>query len=110
MISGEPADRGLAHTAELIGAERVLWASDWPHLDGAWPDPLRLLLRRKDLSDRQKRQIYSEGAAHFFGMDRLAEELGPGWDLKAPLESVGSIGGGPIQGSLGAPSPIPSSV
>ena len=62
------------------------------------------------LSDHQKRQIYSEGAARFFGMDRLAEELGPGWDLKAPLESVGSIGGGPIQGSLGASSPIPSSV
>jgi predicted TIM-barrel fold metal-dependent hydrolase len=90
VISGEPADPGLAHTAELIGAERVLWASDWPHLDGAWPDPIRLLRERADLSDADKRAIFVHGAAGFYGIDvgGLLAHLGPAWSLDAPLATL----------------------
>ena len=34
VISGESADLGFGATVDLVGAERVLWASDWPHQDG----------------------------------------------------------------------------
>ena len=51
VISGEPADVGLALTVATVGADRVLWASDWPHQDGAWPDPIEIL-RDRDRSVR----------------------------------------------------------
>ena len=90
VISGEPADRGLAMTAQLIGAERVLWASDWPHQDGSWPDPIVALRDRGDLDDGAKRAMLLEGSARFFGIDvgGLGTHLGAGWSLD---ESVSGL-------------------
>jgi len=89
VISGEPADRGLALTAELVGSDRVLWASDWPHLDGAWPDPIVILRDREDLDDEQKRDIFFRGSARFYGID--LGELDRGWDPAADVPAVGGL-------------------
>jgi predicted TIM-barrel fold metal-dependent hydrolase len=93
VISGEPADRGLPLTVALVGAERVLWASDWPHQDGAWPDPLVILRDRPELSEAEKRQVLVQGAARFFRLDlaRLLAHLGPQWSLDAPVACVGPM-------------------
>jgi len=89
-ISGEPADLGLALTAELVGANRVLWASDWPHQDGAWPDPILLLRDRRDLTDGQKRAMFVDGPARFYGIDmeEVLAHLGPGWRIDADLAEI----------------------
>jgi predicted TIM-barrel fold metal-dependent hydrolase len=89
-ISGEPADLGFAHAVRLVGAERVLFASDWPHQDGAWPDPIATLVGRTDLADEEKRRILVDGPARFFRVDlgRLLAHLGPGWTRAAPLEGL----------------------
>ena len=63
ISGGEPDDLGLAHAAELVGADRILFASDWPHMDGAWPDPLAIVRDRVDLTDDQKRAILVDGPA-----------------------------------------------
>ncbi len=86
-ISGEPADAGLALTVATVGADRVLWASDWPHQDGAWPDPIVVLRDRPDLDDGQKRKIFVDGPAAFYGidLDALDEHLGSGWSRQAPI-------------------------
>jgi predicted TIM-barrel fold metal-dependent hydrolase len=93
VISGEPADRGLAATAELIGADRVLWASDWPHQDGAWPDPKLVLRDRTDLDDMAKRAIFVDGPAQFYGidLDELLVHLGEGWSLDASIPELGPM-------------------
>jgi len=93
VISGEPADAGLALTVATVGARRVLWASDWPHQDGAWPDPMILLRDRHDLSDEDKRAVFVEGAADFYGidLDDLVGHLGAGWSTDAPVSSVGGM-------------------
>ncbi len=95
VISGEPADRGLAATADLIGADRVLWASDWPHQDGAWPDPIVTLRDRADLDDTAKRAIFVGGPAQFYGIDidDLLVHLGGGWSLDTPIPDVGPMAG-----------------
>lgn len=92
VISGEPADAGLGLTVRTVGADRVLWASDWPHQDGAWPDPVEILRDRPDLDDDAKRAMLVHGAARFFDIDLgdLLSHLGPGWSLDAP---VGGLGG-----------------
>jgi predicted TIM-barrel fold metal-dependent hydrolase len=95
VISGEPADVGLGLTVSTIGADRVLWASDWPHQDGAWPDPVEILRDRRDLTDEQKRAIFVEGAAAFYGIDlaALGDHLGREWSLDSPInEMTGLLG------------------
>ncbi len=90
VISGEPADPGLPLTARTVGPDRVLWASDWPHQDGAWPDPIATMRDRPELSDDDKRAIFVHGAARFFGidLDDLMGALGAGWSLQAPIEDL----------------------
>jgi predicted TIM-barrel fold metal-dependent hydrolase len=90
VISGEPADAGLALTVNTVGADRVLWASDWPHQDGAWPDPIEVLRDRPDLSEADKRAVFVDGPARFFGidLDELVTHLGDGWDRAAPVGEI----------------------
>jgi predicted TIM-barrel fold metal-dependent hydrolase len=94
VISGEPADLGLASATDLVGADRVLWASDWPHMDGAWPDPMVILRDREDLSQAQKRAMFVEGAADFFAidLDALLAHLGDGWSLSADVADLAGMG------------------
>ncbi len=91
-ISGEPADLGLGHTVELVGARKVLFASDWPHMDGAWPDPVAIVRDRSDLTDEQKRDLLVDGPAEFFRIDmtELMDHLGPEWSLTA---AIGDLAG-----------------
>jgi predicted TIM-barrel fold metal-dependent hydrolase len=90
VISGEPADVGLGLTVETVGADHVLWASDWPHQDGAWPDPIEILRDRPDLSEADKRAIFVDGPARFYciDLDGLLTHLGPGWDRAAPIPAL----------------------
>lgn len=91
VISGEPADRGLSPTLDMVGAERVLFASDWPHMDGAWPDPLTILRERPDVDDAQRRAMLTDGPAAFFGLDLARVATVGGWDLDARLDERSTI-------------------
>jgi predicted TIM-barrel fold metal-dependent hydrolase len=89
-VSGEPADLGFAHAAKLVGARRVLFGSDWPHMDGAWPDPLVIVRDRADLSAEDKRAILVDGPAGYFSidLDALICHLGPGWSKDARIADI----------------------
>lgn len=98
VISGEPADRGLALTVDLVGADRVLWASDWPHQDGAWPDPIAILRDRDDLGDAQKRAMFVDGPVRFYGidLDAVLAHLGDGWQVDADLAALAGMMPAPV--------------
>lgn len=105
-ISGEPADLGLAHTVEMVGAKRVLFGSDWPHMDGAWPDPVCIVRDREDLTEQDKREILVDGPAEFFNvdMDELMAHLGEGWSLDARIADLKGMlpeGYDPSAGTMG---------
>jgi predicted TIM-barrel fold metal-dependent hydrolase len=89
-LSGEPADLGLAHAVDLVGGSRILFGSDWPHMDGAWPDPISILRDRMDLSDTAKRAILFDGPVEYYGIDtnELMRHLGPGWSGQLPIADV----------------------
>jgi predicted TIM-barrel fold metal-dependent hydrolase len=89
-VSGEPADLGLAHAAGLVGARRILFGSDWPHMDGAWPDPIVIVRDREDLTAEQKRAVLLDGPAEYFGLDMpaLMAHLGPTWSLDAEVADL----------------------
>ena len=46
----------LASVVEWMGADRVLFGSDWPHIEGL-PEPLDYLTETKVLDDGQRRRV-----------------------------------------------------
>jgi len=65
--SFEPEESTLPYVIERIGADKLLYASDYPHWDSAWPNTVRIFLGRDDVSDAHKRQILGENAQRFYG-------------------------------------------
>ncbi|MBO0731888.1 MAG: amidohydrolase family protein [Acidimicrobiaceae bacterium] len=70
-ISFDPDESMLAFTANspLCGADRIIWASDYPHPDAKFPGVTEELAEALEgLSTEQKRQITSESARALYGI------------------------------------------
>ena len=59
---------GIKNLDEL-GEENVMWASDYPHRDGVWPDSDEYIDKQfKHLPDATRRKITCENAGRFYGL------------------------------------------
>jgi predicted TIM-barrel fold metal-dependent hydrolase len=70
-ISFDPDEAMLAFTATspLCGADRIIWASDYPHPDAKFPGVTEELAEAiEPLSFDQKRQVTSESARALYGI------------------------------------------
>ncbi|MCI0769773.1 MAG: amidohydrolase family protein, partial [Chloroflexi bacterium] len=68
-VSFDPDERMLAVTAETLGDDRIVWASDFPHPDAKYPgsgDEVRRHL--SVLSDQAQRRIAGQNAAALYGL------------------------------------------
>ena len=63
-ISFEPVETSLAYTAERLGPQKILWATDYPHPDGFFPGAPALIAEK--LSEDNKRKVLAEGAIQFY--------------------------------------------
>ena len=54
--------QALAH----IGEQQIVYASDYPHWDGSYPDSLDELRRREDLTDAQKCKVLADNARQLY--------------------------------------------
>ena len=54
----------------LIGAENVIWGSDYPHPDGVWPDSQKTIENnfRNLKSESDKRKVICENAGKLYGL------------------------------------------
>jgi predicted TIM-barrel fold metal-dependent hydrolase len=53
---------------EDLGADRIMWGSDFPHPDGVWPDSTEYIERELGhLPAAVQRKIVCENAAHLYG-------------------------------------------
>ena len=75
FVSCEPDEEGLAHTAEVLGAERIIFASDYPHGDCDFPHTVTKLRKRKDLGDELKEHILWKNAATALWAFLIAREI-----------------------------------
>ncbi len=92
-ISFDPDESMLAFTAKspLCGADRIIWASDYPHPDAKFPGVTEELTEALEaLTLEQKRQITSESAGAL--RDRLSRRVGAmePWELVAVRASATS--------------------
>lgn len=68
-ISFDPDETTLAFTANhpLVGADRIIWASDYPHPDAKFPGVVRELLEQTEtLDDGARARIFGENAAALY--------------------------------------------
>jgi predicted TIM-barrel fold metal-dependent hydrolase len=68
-ISFDPDEGGLAETARSVGADRILWASDYPHPDAKIPGTVGELRETISVLPRSEQtRILGENAAAFYGI------------------------------------------
>jgi predicted TIM-barrel fold metal-dependent hydrolase len=53
-----------------VGAERVLFASDYPHWDAKLSGSPQVVMRRPDLNSDTQRKIMGENAARLLRLDQ----------------------------------------
>jgi hypothetical protein len=76
-----PRDCGLRYE---IGVDKLMWGSDYPHLEGTWPHTMESLNATfaQVEDDQEVRDILGLNAAEVFGFDveamnKVADRVGP---------------------------------
>jgi predicted TIM-barrel fold metal-dependent hydrolase len=67
-ISGETGEPELVDVARTIGADHVLFGSDFPHYESTWT-PVEELTGRDDLTADEHRAILHDAPVSFYGLD-----------------------------------------
>lgn len=57
---------------EVLGADKLFYASDWPHWDHEYPHSLDEVLERDDISSDDKRLIARDNAIKLYGMSEAS--------------------------------------
>ncbi len=67
-VSPDPGDRMIPEVVNLCGDDRLIYASDYYHWDCGFPDTVRQIADRGDLSDRTKAKILSENSKQLYNL------------------------------------------
>ena len=67
-VSCEPEEHSLAYVSQVIGADRIMFPSDYPHerVYGEFLKDIPELLKRPELSDDAKQKILYDNAKEFY--------------------------------------------
>ena len=84
-----------AAARELIGADRMMWGSDYPHNEGTFPHTREAIRQRfSDLDEAAMRALLGGNAAELYGFDLtalepIARKVGPTVsELQVPLTQL----------------------
>jgi uncharacterized protein len=67
-VSAESSEYMLAQVIELIGDDRIVFSTDYPHPDSPWPHAVEEFLSLPGVSDDSKRKILFDNALALYGM------------------------------------------
>ena len=67
-VTCEPEETSLAHVAQVVGDDRIMFPSDYPHerVYGEFLKDIPELLKRPELSDATKQRILYDNAKDFY--------------------------------------------
>jgi len=57
----------LPYVIQRIGADKLLYSSDYPHWDSSWPNTVKLFMSREDVPAADKHQIAWDNPQGFYG-------------------------------------------
>ncbi|MGB8364212.1 MAG: amidohydrolase family protein [Rhizomicrobium sp.] len=66
-------DKGAVVARKVLGHQTILWATDYPHMEGTFPnsqDVLKRMFEGVDISDQEKADIVGGTAARLFRLQR----------------------------------------
>ena len=67
-ISCDPDEVMIPEVVKLCGDERIIYASDYYHWDCAFPDTVKMLAERNDLSEKTKKRIFTDNATKLYNL------------------------------------------
>ena len=68
-FSCESEEKELAHVIDVIGADWIVFASDYSHFDSRWPGASVPIVNHRSLSDSVKRKILNDNARRLYPLD-----------------------------------------
>ena len=84
-----------AAVREVVGADKMMWGSDYPHNEGTFPHTREAIRQRfSDVDETNMRKLLAGNAADLYGFDLdalapIAERVGPTVDeLRVPLTEL----------------------
>jgi len=54
---------------DVLGDDFIMFASDYPHWDGEWPESTKHLRNRPDISEQSREKIGGLNAQRFYGLN-----------------------------------------
>jgi predicted TIM-barrel fold metal-dependent hydrolase len=66
FISFEPVEGSLKYLADYIGSDNILWATDYPHLDGFEDAPG--MIKRMGLAPQTLKNVLATGAKRYYNL------------------------------------------
>lgn len=69
FVSCEPEECSVPLAVERIGAEHIMYASDYPHWDGDFPESTRPLRERADINENARAEILAGSAQRFYRIE-----------------------------------------
>lgn len=66
FISFEPVEKSLVLLADYLGADNILWATDYPHLDGFTDAPQ--MIKSMGLPPQTLAKVLAGGAKRYYGL------------------------------------------
>jgi len=67
-VSCEPEEPILPGVIDVLGDDFIMFASDYPHWDGDWPESTKHLRTRDDISEDARAKIGGDNARRFYGL------------------------------------------
>src|SRR5882724_7532179 len=64
----EPEEPILPGVIDVLGDDFIMFASDYPHWDGEWPESTKHLRTRPDISEATRAKIGGENAKRFYAL------------------------------------------
>src|SRR5438309_1924101 len=78
FVSCEPEEKTLRYVPDFFPEDNILYASDYPHWDGNFPETVSALANRTDISDTLQRKIFFDNPVRLYGMKLDPAEYGAG--------------------------------
>lgn len=64
----EPDEDMLPAVIAALGADFLMFASDYPHWDSDWPESTKPLRTRQDITDADREKLLGGNARRFYGL------------------------------------------
>ena len=69
LFTCEGEESALPFMIERFGDDCILYASDYPHWDTDWPNTAKLIIERKDITEKTKEKILGLNALSFYRLE-----------------------------------------